>query len=251
MSRFVTMNRKSSKDEPALPSPEDCGIPERGFEHVTTSTLAGAVSGIAVGAIGGPPGAILGGIVGTAVGLMAGSALEMGEETAVAHDAELDDAIGVTRGPLGARAAAIAGLNQGDRSLVDVDQELSSTAALLRSEHQRFERVYDELLASYRSGDWNDVQARWLELESGLEAHIALEEERVFPMFQWANRAEYDALIADHAELRRVLSVLGVNIELHAVPERDAAKLIDRLRAHAEREEQVLYPWIEATLDPA
>ncbi len=43
-------------------------------------------------------------------------------------------------------------------------------------------------------------------------------------------------------------SVLGVNIELHAVPERDAAKLIDRLRAHAEREEQVLYPWIEATL---
>ena len=228
------------------------GVPREGYVTLETAALAGAASGIALGAIGGPPGAIVGGILGTAVGMMAGSTLDVAQKRADVHDRELDDAIGVTEGDLGARESAIEGLKAAKyEGLMDVERELTSATELLRAEHAQLEHVYAALLAAYRGGDWNDVRASWKMFEAELRAHMATEEQLVFPAFEATSPEEARQLRAEHDELRRLLETLGVNIELHAVPSADAEELVRRLRAHGEHEERVFYPWIDATYGPA
>ena len=228
------------------------GVPREGFVTLETAVLAGAASGIAVGAIAGPPGAIVGGILGTAVGMVAGSTLDVAEKRAYAHDRELDDAIGITEGDLGAREAAVASLNAAkDEGVMVVDRELTSASELLRVEHARLEKVYDELLAAYRNGDWNDVRRSWKVFESELLEHMDKEERHVFRSFIATSPVEARQLLAEHDELRRLLETLGVNIELHAVPAALAEELVRRLREHGEHEELMFYPWIDETFGRA
>jgi universal stress protein A len=75
---------------------------EHSMAYAGAATLSGAVAGAAVGAVAGPPGALAGGVVGTAVGAIVGVAMSRDEARVDAHDRELDDEIGVTKGPLGA-----------------------------------------------------------------------------------------------------------------------------------------------------
>ena len=70
---------------------------------LTASTAAGAAAGVMAGAFGGPLGAAVGGFVGAAIGAVAGEALEESTEEHDTHDAQLDVAIGVDGGDIGAR----------------------------------------------------------------------------------------------------------------------------------------------------
>lgn len=121
--------------------------------------------------------------------------------------------------------------------------------AILRRDHERLEKIYEDLLFAYRSGQWEAVRAQWDVFEPAIRAHMDTEEHDVFPELRAVERDEADALLADHAELRRLLGTLGVAIDLHAVPARDAQELIARLRAHGAREENLLYSWMDETLD--
>ncbi|MDB4939328.1 MAG: Universal stress protein family, partial [Labilithrix sp.] len=109
--------------------------------------------------------------------------------------------------------------------------------------------IYDELLAAYRSGEWEQVRAQWDLFEPAIRVHMDAEEHDVFPELRAVDRGEADALLADHAELRRLLGTLGVAVDLHAAPAADAQELIARLRAHGAREEALLYPWMDRALD--
>jgi nucleotide-binding universal stress UspA family protein len=218
------------------------------FTQLGTTMLAGAISGAAAGAVGGPPGAIVGATVGGAAGLLAGSALEVASARAESHDRALDDAIGVTRGVIGAREAARCGfaeMERAERAGVErADRPgLAATAALLRAEHARLEGIYGVLLEAYRADDWDDVQVQWTVLETALRRHMKLEEEQLLPVFAMADGAEAVALRREHDELRRLLETLAVNIELRAVTLLDAESLIRALRVHSAREENLLYPW--------
>jgi universal stress protein F len=217
-------------------------------EHpmMDAATLAGAISGAAAGALAGPPGAIAGGIIGTAIGAMAGSALDREDRRTGLHDRELDDAIGVTKGDLGARERAVAaliGVSHEERD--DAARRMTSLAKMLRAEHQRLEGAYDGLLSAYRSGSWEIVRTQWAQFEPSLRAHMDLEEKLVFPAFRLAASAEADALAEEHAHMRKLLDTLGIAVELHAMPQGDAEELVLRLREHGQREERILYPWLE------
>ena len=124
----------------------------------------------------------------------------------------------------------------------------SKAAAALRDEHVYLERVYEVLLNAYCSGDWVVVREQWNAFEDALRRHMAFEEKAVLPAFRAVNAVEVDALLAEHEQLKKELDTLGVNVELHCVPEADAQALIARLRAHALREDSILYPWVEASL---
>jgi hemerythrin-like domain-containing protein len=122
--------------------------------------------------------------------------------------------------------------------------------AILRRDHERLEKIYEDLLASYRSDEWEQVRTQWEVFEPALRAHMDTEEHDIFPELRTVDRTEADALLAQHAELRRLLATLGVAIDFHAVPARDAQELIAQLRAHGAREEKLLYPWMDRALDP-
>jgi hypothetical protein len=64
-------------------------------------TAAGEVVGAVVGAGAGPVGAVAGMVIGALAGHIAASAMEEEGHRVAVHDAELDDAIGVTRGTIG------------------------------------------------------------------------------------------------------------------------------------------------------
>ncbi len=68
---------------------------------VPASTASGAVIGAIVGAIGGPPGVAIGGAIGAAAGLIAGKVIDDEDQRESAHDAELDEDIGVTTDEIG------------------------------------------------------------------------------------------------------------------------------------------------------
>lgn len=73
---------------------------------VDVGTVSGAVTGAIAGVVAGPPGILVGGAVGAALGTLAGAVLDRESHEFERHDRELDDAIGVTDGDLGAREAA-------------------------------------------------------------------------------------------------------------------------------------------------
>lgn len=77
---------------------------------VDIGTVSGALTGAIAGVVGGPPGVVVGGAIGAALGTLAGAVLDRESHAKDAHDRELDDAIGVTEGDLGAREQARASL---------------------------------------------------------------------------------------------------------------------------------------------
>lgn len=163
---------------------------------------------------------------------------------------------GVLARVLGTTAARI--VNRIDRPVLVVRPVAADAAAivdetaragdLLRRDHARLELVYADLLTAYERGDWAHVRARFDAFEAALRAHMADEERDVLPAFHVAHAREADELRADHDGLRRELDAFGLRVDLHAAPLIEARSLIDRLRAHAAREETILYPWMNAEL---
>lgn len=131
---------------------------------------------------------------------------------------------------------------------VEVDGAMRA-GAILRRDHEQLEYTYDDLLAAYRSGDWEEVRKQWNVFEPAIRAHMDTEELDVFPGLRAVDRAEADALLADHTVLRRLLETLSVAIELHAFPAGDADELLARIRSHGAREENLLFPWMDEALD--
>jgi universal stress protein F len=191
--------------------------PKKHDEHtiLEATTLAGGAAGAALGALAGPPGAIAGGTIGAVVGMLAGIPLD------------------------------------------DTDRKRPSPSAthrvaashLLRDEHARIERICTLMADAYRTDDWAEVRAQWDIFESALRAHMDLEERRVFPELERVDPFEAKALLAEHAELRRMLAELGIGIDLHAVPAADVDELLARIRAHGAREAALLYPWVDSAID--
>lgn len=131
----------------------------------------------------------------------------------------------------------------------DASSNFQRAADILRSEHAHLEVVYEELLRAYRRGDWNEVDTQWPRFESTLRTHMDHEERDVFPSFRLIAPEEADVLTDEHRTLRRLLSTLGVAIQIHAFPMQDAEELIRRLRDHEAREARLLYPFVDLSFD--
>jgi hypothetical protein len=70
--------------------------------HEAGGAAAGAIAGAAVGAIGGPPGVVVGAVLGGVVGAIITKVSDEEAERKSFHDGELDEAIGVRGGEIGA-----------------------------------------------------------------------------------------------------------------------------------------------------
>lgn len=104
-------------------------IPAPRHEVASTTTLSGAIVGATTGLAGGPPGIVAGGVIGGAIGALAGTVLERDRREGFAHDAELDETIGVIDGDIGARGPAVRGVDAIERdrreSLATFEREAS------------------------------------------------------------------------------------------------------------------------------
>ena len=57
------------------------------------------------------------------------------------------------------------------------------------------------------------------------------------------------ALLREHGQIRELLLELGVAVDLHAIRFEQSRRFIDMLRAHADREDRLLYRWADERLD--
>jgi hypothetical protein len=109
--------------------------------------------------------------------------------------------------------------------------------------HERIEQLLDRLAHESYGDDPRALCDAWAQLDRALEAHFRDEEAYVLPAFADANPGEARALLAEHAAIRRLAAELGVDVELHAIRADTIGQLRQRLRAHAEREDAIMYPW--------
>ena len=118
----------------------------------------------------------------------------------------------------------------------------------LRQDHARLDALFGELLEQLDEGNFRSVRTAWSQLEDGLRAHLEAEERFVLPLFEEVDLRETLQLRAEHVTIRAMLAELGVGIDLHLVQRDLARTFIAGLRAHARREEELLYRWANRRL---
>jgi hypothetical protein len=120
----------------------------------------------------------------------------------------------------------------------------------MMEDHERLDRLFGRLLDALESNA-PDVRDLWTELDDGLLAHMEAEERFMLPSFARIDREEAVALARAHGRIREQLLELGVALDLHCLRLEQARDFIQTLRAHAEREDNLLYRWADARLDPS
>lgn len=130
----------------------------------------------------------------------------------------------------------------------------SSRHAGLRGElirdHHRLDQLFSELRAAFDADAREDAARLWTDLDQGLSAHMAFEERYVLPAFRAVDSSEVDGLLREHDLIRHRLAELGIGVDLHAVRAEIVADFLALLRAHAHREDELLYRWAERKLPP-
>lgn len=126
-----------------------------------------------------------------------------------------------------------------------------NTGERLALEHQHVDMLLHRVWLALRGDDSREVQLTWRQLETELDGHMRYEETELFPRFAEMHPTEAAALRAEHDELRRLMEALAIETELHTVRAEIAERLLDRLRAHAVREDALLHPWATRHLGDA
>jgi hemerythrin-like domain-containing protein len=125
--------------------------------------------------------------------------------------------------------------------------EMAFKADKLRADHRTFERRFADICRRAREGDWHDLDAVWGPFTRDIEDHLAFEEREVFPAYCHEGpecRSLVEALTAQHAEIRRTLERLGLEIQLKAVRAPTIEAFIELMRRHATIENARIYPWL-------
>lgn len=123
----------------------------------------------------------------------------------------------------------------------------AALANRLSHDHRRFEREFDDLCRRAHSGDWRDLDEVWSAFGDELEAHLAFEENDLFPSFREQDAAcgaLADRLIGEHAEIRRLIESLGLQIQLKEIRPPTIEAFVELMRKHAAVENERLYPWL-------
>lgn len=126
----------------------------------------------------------------------------------------------------------------------------ADVGTLLANDHARLGKLFAEIVIAFRAGDREKCTALWNECESGLEAHLSLEEQLILPEFAKVDAEEAAALVREHAAIRAELGELGIGVDLHCTNAEAVERFVRVLEDHAKREESLMYRWARGNLQP-
>ncbi|HVY41334.1 MAG TPA: YceI family protein [Polyangia bacterium] len=118
-----------------------------------------------------------------------------------------------------------------------------SIRTILGGDHQRLEESFQTIVAAADGLDPSDLHEAWQVFEQRLLTHLEAEEKHVLPTFEKYEPAEAHDILEGHARIRERLLQLAIDLDLHCLRPDRVKGFVDELRAHAAREERVLYPW--------
>jgi len=110
--------------------------------------------------------------------------------------------------------------------------------------------VFAALLGAIKANDRERMGPLWTTFDNLLCRHMDLEETSLLPALAKGNPPEARALLDEHRTFRRQLTELGTAIDLHTIRYEEAQRLVEALREHASREDDLLYRWADEVLPP-
>ena len=127
-------------------------------------------------------------------------------------------------------------------------ERLSSLESMLAGDHLRLERAFQAIVTRAAGGDVQQLECEWLSFQSALLQHLDAEEKNMIPELAKDRPGEAQALLDEHANIRIKLVQLGVDLDLHCLRAERVEAFVEALRAHAHREENIFYPWVDRRL---
>jgi hemerythrin-like domain-containing protein len=119
---------------------------------------------------------------------------------------------------------------------------------VLTRDHERLERLFEELCAAFDADARADAAVLWTEFDAALRVHMDLEERFILPAFSATEPHEAAALLDEHERIRAQLDELGVGVDLHLLRAEVVSEFTAALRRHAERENALMYRWADHAL---
>lgn len=117
----------------------------------------------------------------------------------------------------------------------------------LHADHARLDALFQDVIEASEAGVSTDaLGASWTRFEDAVRAHFEAEETNLFPLMAETHPSEVAGLKAEHAEISKLLLSLDLQVDLHLIRHPTVKELIERLRAHAAKEDETLYAWADA-----
>jgi len=127
-----------------------------------------------------------------------------------------------------------------------------SVADFMSHDHDRLDALFEEFRQT-KTRDLQRAQRLWDEFRSGLERHIAWEEDLLFPAFEARTGMHATGpTVVMRMEHRQIQALLAEIAAALAAGRTDTdtleQELLQVLGVHNSKEEGVLYPWIDREL---
>lgn len=119
------------------------------------------------------------------------------------------------------------------------------------ADHSRMMGLFQKLTDTVDGADAPTIERMWTEFERVLETHMQAEERHLFPLLEETDPTEVRELWAEHQAFRRLVAELGVRTDLHTLRKETVDDLVEKLRAHANRENELLYRRADELMAPA
>lgn len=123
----------------------------------------------------------------------------------------------------------------------------------MQSDHNRLDELFEKF-KDLKDENSQEAKQNFCPFRRGLFTHIKWEEEILFPIFEektgMKDNGPTAVMRAEHIEIKDLLDRIRENIKAgnFNTGEMDSA-LKDILRSHNDKEENLLYPWIDQSVE--
>jgi len=132
------------------------------------------------------------------------------------------------------------------------EAQMNTVTDFMGKDHDRL----DEIFAQFRQIKHTEpekAKALITEFKSGLERHIIWEEEILFPLFEektgMVNTGPTAVMRMEHQQIKGFLGKIHTSVMNNDMQTDDLeSSLLQVLTAHNQKEESILYPWIDTSV---
>lgn len=125
---------------------------------------------------------------------------------------------------------------------------IKTVLSFMGADHDRLDNIFQEF-KNIKNTDKNKARNLFHEFKVGLQKHIVWEEEILFPLFE-NKTGMYDTgptavMRLEHKKIKDLLERIHHSIAKHIQTNDLEDSLIEVLTEHNNKEENILYPWID------
>jgi iron-sulfur cluster repair protein YtfE (RIC family) len=136
---------------------------------------------------------------------------------------------------------------------MDTGEIAGSVMDFMGEDHDRLDRLFERFRV-LKNVDTRKAGSLFSDFKAGLQRHITWEEEILFPLFEaktgMRDTGPTAVMRMEHGQIKSFLERIHIKIAAGQTCGLDALEkgLLEVLSAHNEKEENVLYPWIDDSL---